>query len=193
MTNLNDIVKYWSGAKAAKRSYPTEKGRFADPDHVGILQRLCKGFVCEVGCGTGRCSDAFEPDGYVGIDINPEAIEIAKTEKPKHAFKVIRWHDEYPDADTYLFHTCLMHVPDDLLDSVLLRAKPRVVIFESMMLEYSNPEEFNFQRTRDAYKSALQRCGFDMVGLEDHSTLYQSDRRRRLELRRRFMVGETNE
>lgn len=184
------IVEYWHGDKAAERSYPKERGRWPDDDHVPMLQKLCTGFVCEVGCGTGRCADAFPPERYIGVDINPTAIDVARLEHPDHQFKAIRWDDPYPPADSYLFHTCLMHVPDSELRWVLLRARPRIVIFESMMRAYSNPSIFNFQRDPQFYWMQLNSAGFSIMRYFDMPTNYQVAKGDRPPLRRRFMVGE---
>ena len=184
------VVEYWQGQKAADRAYPKERGRFPDADHVDWIRKICRGFVCEVGCGTGRCSDAFAPSEYVGVDINPTAIEVARAEKPGYDFRTIAWDDPYPVAETYLFHTCLMHVPDDELRWALLRARPRIAIFESMMRAYAQPEIFNFQRDAQDYWIALNSAGFTVVEYYDRPTVYQEARGRRPPLRRRFMVGE---
>jgi SAM-dependent methyltransferase len=192
MSLVEQIKAYWDGVDAADRSYPPRHGKWPDADHVAILQRLCTGAVCEVGCGTGRCSEAFQPQMYCGVDINRAAILKAQRLYPEHKFLHIGYHDPYPPAETYLFHTCLMHVPDEELDAVLLRARAgrRVVIFESMMSEY-NGGEFNFQRDVSGYEDALMRCGFDLLLFEEHPTKYQTGKKGiRPPLLRRFMMAE---
>jgi len=188
--NRAACIKRWTGQKAALESYPGHRGRWPDDDHVEILARLCKGFVCEVGCGTGRCSDAFDPEEYIGVDINEAAIGIARAEQPDHHFYTIEWDEKYPLADTYLFHTCLMHVPDEDLDGVLDRCAGRVVIADWMEPKLHNPRGCVFQRDQEAYRQALRRNGFAMLSFEDYETKYQLGRGADVTLRRRFMTGE---
>jgi SAM-dependent methyltransferase len=188
MATREQIVKYWNGTRAAEIAYPKHRGRWPDADTVDHLRRLCIGFVCDVGCGTGRCADAFNPGAYVGIDINPTAIERAQHEMPLHSFRRIDWDDPYPTADTYLFYTCLMHVRDEDLPLVIVRAKPRIVIAECMSRAYRNERAFNFNRDADDYRRVLSECGFGVVAFEDHPTNYQVGRRP--PLRRRYMVAE---
>jgi SAM-dependent methyltransferase len=182
-----DIIQYWTGPKAAERSYPAHRGRWPDHDHIHILRRLCAGKVCDVGCGTGRCADAFEPFFYIGVDINEAAIERARREKPEHVFQLIAWGDKYPAGDTYLFHTSLMHVLDEELGDVLARVWGRIVIFECMQREYRDERHFIFNRTPEEYMTALREVGFEILGLEEYPTAYQVDRQPPLV--RRFLVA----
>jgi SAM-dependent methyltransferase len=189
MSERNRVIKFWSGAAAAERSYPKHRGRWPDNDHIEILARLCLGHVCEVGCGTGRCADAFDPWRYVGVDINLAATVIAKNEKPQHQFLHVAWDDPYPKADTYLFHTAMMHIPDDELDGVVKRCSGRIVIAECMMSAYRRPEITVFNRDPQDYTDLLQRHGFYMQSLEEHPTNYQTGRKDLPPLKRRFMVA----
>ena len=186
------VIEHWRGKKAALTSYPLRLGRWADSNQVSILQRLCKGFVVEIGCGTGRCSDAFEPDKYLGLDINPDAITIACDLNPKHLFRKIGWFDEYPKADTYLFHTSLMHVPDEDLHAVLMRTSSRVVIFEAMEPVLRKPPIY-FHRSAADYIEALKRAGYRYNYIEEYNTNYQLNGPKKPKLKRRFVVAHNGE
>lgn len=190
MTERDRVIAFWRGKKAARISYPAHRGRWPDRDTQDILRKLCVGMVCEVGCGVGRCSDAFVPDRYIGVDINPEAIEIAAKECPNHMFQSISWDSRYPLADTYLFYTTLQHVPDDEIHGVLVRCKNRIVIQEHMLREYRDEARLRFHRTHDEYRGALAAAGFEETNFEEHPTKYQTGRRDRPPLVRRFLVAE---
>ena len=45
--------------------------------------------VLEVGCGYGRLCRAFVPQCYIGVDINPKAIEAARQKNPGYKFDLI--------------------------------------------------------------------------------------------------------
>lgn len=162
----------WTGEKGARLAFPSRMGRWPDDDAVEILQRLCVGNVCEIGCGTGRCAEAFGPDRYMGIDVNPAAIVEARKQFQRHRFAVVDWTADYPDADTYLFYTVLLHVPDCEIPSVLERtrrpeSKPsRLVIFESMCGELRKVSTGAFNRDESAYVQALAAMGRRVVSIE---------------------------
>ena len=191
MTDRRACIKRWRGKDAALESYPIHRGRWPDDDHIGILQRLCTGHVCEVGCGTGRCADAFETYQYTGVDINKAAIEVARVEKPDHLFCEVSWDDMYPLADTYLFHTCMMHIPGEELPSVLERVTGRIVIADWMEPRLHNPRGCIWQRSADEYTTALRMAGFTDIAFEEHDTNYQLSAHSTFKLKRRFITGQS--
>lgn len=44
--------------------------------------------VLDMGCGLGYFANLFNKKGYLGIDIDPESISIAKRIHPKYSFQV---------------------------------------------------------------------------------------------------------
>lgn len=188
--NKEQVIAFWQGEKAARLSYPMHRGRWPDEDTPAILRQLCIGYVCEIGCGTGRCSDAFTPECYVGLDINEAAVIIAAKENPKHVFYTIKWDDEYPAADTYLFYTTLQHVPDDALLEVFIRCSNRIVIQEIMLRECRNEHLLRFHRSPDDYRDALEAAGFEIIDFREYPTTYQPQRKDRPKFSRRFLVAE---
>lgn len=190
MTNKEKVIQFWSTEKAALMSYPKHRGRWPDDDTIAILKRLCRGNVCEVGCGTGRCSDAFTRKRYVGVDINKDAIRIAQQENPGYSFSLIDWDALYPLAETYLFYTTLQHIPDEDIPGVLARLKGRVVIQEIMLREFRNEMKLRFHRTPDEYMHLLGAAGFRIEKVEEHPTNYQVNKFGKPKFKRRFMVAE---
>jgi len=71
--------------------------------------------VLEVGCGVGRLAALFQPADYVGVDINPAAIHVARGRLPDYRFGLYDISLNLPKAPTAFFYTVLLHVPDDEL------------------------------------------------------------------------------
>ncbi|MEO1369204.1 MAG: class I SAM-dependent methyltransferase, partial [Acidobacteriota bacterium] len=44
------------------------------------------GRVLDVGCGVGKLAQSIDPDRYVGVDLDPESVEIARRNCPEHTF-----------------------------------------------------------------------------------------------------------
>lgn len=167
------VIKRWCGQWGAKHSWPERMGRWPDDDSLSVLQELCEGVVCEVGCGIGRCAEAFPPERYIGLDINREAIERARLEYPLHRFETVKWDDSYPGADTYLFYTTLLHIPDDELMDVFKRTsngngkQSRLVIFETMSGSLRSIERGNYQRNISEYKDILTGLNREIIELRE--------------------------
>ena len=89
--------------------------------------------ILEVGCGYGRLCEAFPAEQYRGIDINPEAIGLAKQRNPSYRFEVTEYTAEYPRADAILAYTVLLHVDDLSIGPMLQRCSrsaPVIVVAE---------------------------------------------------------------
>lgn len=113
-----------------------------------LLKSVCVGKVFEFGCGYGRLASIFAPDSYIGFDINPTALKVAKQKNLKHTFT-----NEWADADTALVHTVMLHIPDDEIEELVKRLKQykRIVVGEIMERKRrraGNPPVFN----RDAHE-----------------------------------------
>jgi SAM-dependent methyltransferase len=146
--------EYWRRNKRLQHITPPG---VAMPE-VGLADALkvaCQGSVFEFGCGYGRLASTFTPDGYVGYDINPAALQEARRRNPQHRFA-----DDWQHADTFLAHTVLLHIPDDQIKAVLDRANlyRRVVIGEIMGRKWRRPGDPPvFNREAEEYE-ALMGC-----------------------------------
>ena len=113
--------------------------------------------VLEIGCGTGRLAGVFEPTNYLGTDICAEAIDLAARANPRHRFTLHSDYETAPDADVTLFHTVLLHIPDDELPAMIARIRsPRVIVGEILGRRWrrpGNPPVFN--RERADYEAAF--------------------------------------
>ena len=52
-----------------------------------------KGLVLDYGCGTGTIARYVDVDRYLGVDSDPESIDIARGDYPSHSFLVIEKGD----------------------------------------------------------------------------------------------------
>lgn len=170
MKTVEQILEYWTGEKGLEKQ-DTSGGAFPDADVVLWVPGWCEGMVCEVGCGVGRVSALFDPDLYIGADISAEAVGRASAAHPRHSFVEVPWDSLLPAADTYLFYTVLLHIPDAELSAQLGRmAQPaRVVVYESMSRALrANPlsDGFAFQRDPEEYIHAFRSVGMTLKHLE---------------------------
>ena len=80
-----------------------------------VIPLIAGGSVVEIGCGYGRLCQAFDPLIYLGLDINKNAIKLAKEINPGHKFKEIEFVDKYPPAEAYFAYTVFLHIDDKSL------------------------------------------------------------------------------
>ena len=68
---------------------------FAESSAAGVIELLPRGFVIDVGCGSGVLSRALTDAGYdvLGIDASPAMIELARLHAPAARFEVATFAD----------------------------------------------------------------------------------------------------
>jgi ubiquinone/menaquinone biosynthesis C-methylase UbiE len=52
--------------------------------HMEVIQKFCKGKILDAGCAYGRASEWIKD--YVGVDISPDFIKLAKQRYPDREF-----------------------------------------------------------------------------------------------------------
>ena len=113
--------------------------------------------VVEIGCGPGRLAGLFEREDYLGLDICPQALDLAREAHPSHEFLSMVAYLPAETADVTLFHTVLLHIPDDELPAMIARIRsPRVIVGEILGRRWrrpGNPPVFN--RERAEYEAAF--------------------------------------
>ncbi len=136
--------------------------------------------VVEVGCGYGRLCQAFPTDFYLGVDINPEAVEQAGRLHPGYEFQTIDFCDEYPRADAIMAYTVLLHIDDDTIGSMLeriCRSTDVVLIAEIMgkarWRRGGNPPVFN--RDAEEYVDLMREQGFFLTCQEERPYKHYPD------------------
>lgn len=170
--SIQDYLNYWhkNGAQTV-----TPKG-LDNPEGFNVVMELKKfveGRILEVGCGYGRLAQF---DDYIGVDICADLIKSAKLNKPDMEFKHIEFGEALPKADTTLFYTVLLHIPDDLLDAQIDCVKSKyVVIAEIMNPKYRNNSggySISNQRSKDQYVSAMKKHGYKLTDSADYPYNY---------------------
>ena len=110
------------------------------------------GDIVEIGCGYGRLCKAFNPKLYLGLDISPAAIKLARTKYSEYKFKLIKEDqiaESYPRSKTKLLYTVMLHQPDeDLIPIVqnLCATSEQIIIAEICGYDWrrsGNPPVFN--------------------------------------------------
>ncbi len=88
------------------------------PQVIKLLQKYYRGgSIIDYGCGTGRYTDYFDIDGYLGVDGWPQNIEFCQRNWPKHKFELADLEEWKPKKKfDYLFSsvTCeqIKKLPD---------------------------------------------------------------------------------
>jgi SAM-dependent methyltransferase len=158
--NLNNIV---AGSN-------TENPEGWNP--VDVLKEILKSIhfekILDFGCGYGRLCRVVQPENYIGIDLNPRAIQEARSRYPEYFFKEIDVDTEYDNVDVVLAYTVFLHLDDDTLGPTLQRlrgaCKKRLIIGEILGREWRRPGDPPvFNRNFDDYIGLLQRFGFQVI------------------------------
>lgn len=76
-----------------------------------LIQEMNLKSVLELGCGTGNVAKRLVDCKYLGIDANPECIDLARKKNPELAFMVwdIRTFNPQPPADLTICYGVLKH------------------------------------------------------------------------------------
>ena len=132
---MPEPVEFWR-ANSNLRDITPSGERFPEAGLFQALGSACRGSVFEFGCGDGRLAPAFPAESYAGFDVNEAALAAARRANPAY-----RFGNEWVEADTWLAHTVLLHVPDDAIGGVLARAQAydRIVIGEVMGRQWRRP------------------------------------------------------
>lgn len=73
--------------------------------------------VIDFGCGYGRLCKSFDPEKYLGLDINPAAVEEAKKTFEGYQFALPK--EGTLGADLVFAYTVFLHMPDTQVDELL--------------------------------------------------------------------------
>lgn len=170
MSQTSNVTNFWS-REGTRHIIPpgTVCPEGFDPGKLIADTVVLDRTVVEVGCGVGRLASSFSPDAYVGVDINPGAIDIARRRNPEHSFNTILPTAFYPFGDVVLFYTVALHIDDETIHSTLERAAIAagttgdVVIAEIMDRKWrraGNPPVFN--RDQTDYAEIMESHGFSL-------------------------------
>ncbi len=87
--------------------------------------------VIDFGCGYGRLCESFDPSKYLGVDVNPAAIDQAKTKFEKYQFSLLT--DDVMGAELYLAYTVFLHLSDKELHGALQKFRCKWLIVSEIL------------------------------------------------------------
>lgn len=134
-----------------------------------IARHYDVGTILDFGCGPGRLSGSFEPDSYLGVDINPVAVTEAERRHSGLSFQTIDQGYQPQTRDLFLAYSVFQHLPDAVLAKVAAAHAapcPTIVIAEILGREWrrSQSDLPAFNRERDEYVALFpeHRLVFDL-------------------------------
>lgn len=169
--SAHQLTQFWIDDGLRNIQPPGENpAGFDEVAHLRDVHRRCHARdVVELGCGYGRLAPAFEPDHYLGLDINPDAVARARRSAPDHRFALIEFDEPLPPGDLGLAYTVLLHIDDRNIVDVaarMSRAFRKILIVEIMdrrVRDWANSVPA-FSRDRREYESLFDRyeLGFEI-------------------------------
>lgn len=110
--------------------------------------------------------EAFPPERYVGVDINPHAIAFCRDKQPARRFELAG--EVLPVADTALAYAVLLHVPDGSVAGVigrLMAAAPRALVVEILGRNWRSERKLPlcYNRTQEDYVDLFARSGASLA------------------------------
>jgi SAM-dependent methyltransferase len=169
----DEIIKFWQ-KEGTKHLIPSTGEQFPEGwDVRPYLESLFpqKGKIIEVGCGNGRLSLSFDFARYLGLDVNPTAIEEAQKLYPQYTFKFIQPHEQLPFSEFKFVYTVLLHVSDEAIEGMvnsLVESSSEVLVAEIMGRKWrraGNPPVFN--REVDEYIQLFEAYGCKVIHQEE--------------------------
>lgn len=160
-----EIVEFWQ-KEGTKHLIPNTGNQFPEGwDVRPYLQSLFpeKGKVTEVGCGNGRLCLSFNSSRYLGLDINPTAIEEAQKLYPQYNFKLLIPSTPLLFSEFKFVYTVLLHVSDEAIKGIvesLVESSSEVLVAEIMGRKWRRPGSPPvFNREGDEYIALFESFG----------------------------------
>lgn len=175
-TDRIDYKAFWIGDSLRNIVPPSYGDQPEGWDPVQALRQITEpyGFnkVLDFGCGYGRLAGAFDPEAYVGIDLNPSGIERAADQHPGYLFREVNLQDEYPMCDLVLAYAVFLHLDDTTLVAAMQRLRDTgaryMLVSEILGREWrrpGNPPVFN--REESEYRELFSAIGFSLASRID--------------------------
>lgn len=164
-------LEYWRDGHGLGNITPAGNDQPETEEFLKELQNVCFGQdVMEFGCGVGRLAPFFSKKHYLGVDISPAAIEIAKKTHHGYKFEVdandfnLVTISPFTYGHVAIAHTVLLHIPDDLIQATVDRFRQRRVIVSEILgrnwRRDGNPPVFN--REIHEYDEIFLQAGYRM-------------------------------
>lgn len=166
-----DYKKYWTEDNC-KNIIPLIGNEFPEGwSPIELIKDIVKDYpyesILDFGCGYGRLSKSFDKEKYLGIDLNPNAIKIAKENNPDYNYQEFCVDSiSFPEADLCMAYTVFLHLDDvtlkDTLKKLTKTIKKNFIISEILGREWRRdgfPLVFN--REKDEYIGIMKKFGFE--------------------------------
>lgn len=182
--NIESLKKYWvnDNLNNIKPNLGSEFPEGFDPRLIlNQIYKWCnKGKITELGCGYGRLADAFPNDCYLGLDLNPKAIEKAIVSFNKYQFKTIDTEYDIPKGDILVAYTVFLHIPNEILSTWLKAIKAKydyIIICEILGSNWRlyAGETPVFNREKEEYIKMLEPFNLEMEILMPYKRYVNSD------------------
>lgn len=130
-----DGKAYWTTA-GLDHIVPEGFGEFPEGfDVKGVLKDLVDeiGYksVLDYGCGFGRLCESFDPQKYLGVDLNVQAIEEAKKRYSGYRFEPLGSHPV--STDICLSYSVFLHMTDSEINQALKKMWCKWVIVAEIL------------------------------------------------------------
>lgn len=96
-----------------------------------MVEKVDYSSVIDFGCGYGRLCESFSSNKYLGVDINEEALLIARQKYEQYQFSLSNKDPKY--ADLYLAYTVFLHFTDKELNETLKNIKCKWLIVAEVL------------------------------------------------------------
>ncbi len=162
VTNLS----YWRTVDTLKKATPQGLPNPEGFDVVEYLRNLWDGeFVIDFGCGYGRLSQAFDPGCYLGIDVNVQALELARERNPGYNYQV---GTSLPQQEgLVLFYTVLLHMSDEEITALNV-SSDRIIVAEILAITLPT-QGLVYDRSVERYERLFSN--YELFG--QHEMLYK--------------------
>lgn len=171
---VTDYKEFWirNGLKDIAPNQVLVQGDWVIDEYLGKLKkRLGCYTVLDFGCGYGRLAKSFPKKGYLGVDLNPEAIKEAFIRNPGYKFYEVNIDSPYPISDLVLAFTVFLHMDDETLFNVLHRlsnsCNKYLIIIETLGKEWRKSGTVPvYNREEYEYVDLLAKLGFVLISHE---------------------------
>lgn len=163
---MSEALEFWRSGRGLQditpRGVPWPEG----PEFkIKLPDMLFAQDVVEFGCGIGRLAPLFSKRRYLGVDICPQAIEIARRQNHGYEFLPIAPGQKITGGHAIFAHSVMMHVPDEELVATIGQfTQKRVLVSEVLGKNWrrgGNPPVFN--RDIGDYQDAFGANGYQMM------------------------------
>lgn len=196
-----DMQKYWDKrAKIGENIYekvcvygaPPQFNEIMDKIQRTCLSKLLKQIpdindkkVLEVGCGVGRWANLIISIGaeYIGVDISPEMVKIAKKNNPTGNFYVIDGEClPFPDNcfDLVFSVTVLQHIPYNKKEKIIqemcriTKKGGYIIIIEDICFKKQDKSFNLFPLSPDEWIAAFNKHRCEVVKIVKHKFLQEA-------------------